>query len=256
MQGCLHRPFLQSPRRTLQQVAQRIGVMSNTTKPFDYAAFVDELRVLRDSYADPPPNHRNAESLAFKQWRHQLSDLIGRIEAKGYHINCRVNERRFRETASWSQPARDRKSAFDTAHAETMIELDAIISNFQKYGDPKEPPQVPLLASLHADPAPRERLEWNKEATFSWYLQNTPVGTIWAFMGIVATLMYGSYRVGVTVERWWPEVKPSAATDHELKTVPKVQSPSVSAPAAAPSAQRPLPSDQRTSDPQVQPRQQ
>lgn len=203
------------------QLACRIGVMSTTTKPFDYAAFIGELRALRDSFSNPPSNHRTRDSLEFKLWRHQVSDLIDRIEAKGYDINCRISDRQFRVMSYASISPREQQAAFDKAHAETMIEINTIISNFEKYGDPKATPPAPAIApSPPPGHAPKQPLEWNKEATFMWYLKNTPVATLWAFGVVVFGLIGGALLVGIFIEKRWPEAKPPVVADQASKVLP------------------------------------
>jgi hypothetical protein len=234
------------------QVAGRIRVMDNTTKPFDYAAFINELSALRDSYANPPPNHRTHDSLGFKQWRHQVSDLIERIQVKGYDINCRIGGRQFRVMSYASISPREQQAAFDKAHTETMIELNTIISNFEKYGDPKATPPAPALGpSPHPDFAPKRPLEWNKEATLSWYAKNTPAGTLWGFVAVVFGLIVGAFFLGIAVEKRLPEAKPPLVADQASKVLPKDQTPAASQPVSAAVVVQPPIGGQPASNPKV-----
>ncbi len=237
------------------EIARRIGVMSTTTKPFDYSAFIDELGVLRDSYANPPSDHRTRDSLEFKQWRHQVSDLIDRIEAKGYDINCRISSRQFRVMTSAPISPREQQAAFDKAHAETMIELNTIIGNFEKYGDPKATPPAQVQAlSPHPDVAPKQMLEWDKEATLMWYLKNTPAATLWGFGVIVFGLIGGAILLGITIEKRWPEAKPPVVADPASMVLPpESQRPAASQPASAGLLDQPPIGGQPTSNTKVQP---
>jgi hypothetical protein len=231
-------------------LAGRIHTMNITTKPFDYAAFIEELRVLRDSYADPPSNHRTYDSLEFKQWRHRLSDLIDRIEAKGYEINCGIGHRQFRVMSYASISSREQQAVFSKAHAETMIELNTIISNFEKYGDPNLTPAVPALTPSHPPESTTVKpLEWNKEATLSWYVKNTPVATLWGFVAVVFFMLVGAYGVGVAVEKRWPEAKSRAVSDLASTALPQQPTRAASKPVSNSSVVQPPIGGQSASHP-------
>lgn len=208
--------------------------MDKTTAPFNYAAFINELTVLRDSFANPPLNHRTHDSLEFKQWRHQVSDLIERIESTGYDINCRIGQRRFRVMSYGSITPREQQETFNNAHAETMIELNTIINNFEKYGDPKATSPVPALeSSISPDFANKKPLQWEKEATLMWYLNNTPAVTLWGFGVVFVSLVLGAFFLGIAIEKRWPEVKPPVVSEQPLKALPNDHTLATSQPASA-----------------------
>lgn len=198
--------------------------METKSNLFDYAAFIYELRALRDSYANPPLNHRNRESLTFKEWRHHVSDLIERMGKKGYDINCRISQRQFRVMSSGPTSPHLQQKTFDNAHAETMIELNTIISNFEKYGDPKATPLAQALETLvPLGSAQKEPLKFEKEATLSWYFKNTPVGTLWKFGGVSLAVISAAFYGGMTKEKLWPEAKPSAIASQPASAALVVQ---------------------------------
>ena len=216
------------------QIRGRIRNMDITINPFNYAAFIKELTDLRDSFANPPLNHRTHESIEFKQWRHQVSDLIERIESKGYDINCRIGQRRFRVMSYGSISRRELQEAFDNAHAETMIELNTIINNFEKYGDPKARSSVPVLDPLiFPDFEKKKPLEWKKEATLMWYFNNTPAVTMWGFGVVIVSLILGAFLLGIAIEKRWPEAKPPVVSEQALKASPSDHTLATSKPASA-----------------------
>ena len=224
-------------------------------KPFDYAAFVNELRILRDSYANPPSNHRTCDSGEFKQWRHQVSDLIGRIELMGYNINCRINSRQFRVIAYAVTSTREQQAAFDKAHADTMIELNTIISNFEKYGDPHGTSRTPVQTPSPSYSAPIQTppLEWTKDATLMWYLKNTPLRTLWTFGTIFVAAMGAAFWTGTVFEKRWPEAKPPVATNNVSdRFQSEVQKPTASQPISAPPVVQTPIDGHPSSTPQVQ----
>lgn len=208
--------------------------MSTAPKPFDYTAFIDELSGLRESFSNPPPNHRCHDSSAFKLWQHRVIDLIDRIEAQGYRINCGIRLRRFRVTAYAPVSPAAQQKAFDRALAETTIELDTIISNFEKYGDPRQPSPAPALAITPSrESTPGQPLEWNKDATFGWYLKHTPARTLWGFVVSVGGLVVGAFFSGMYVEKRLPEARSPTSLDKGSKVVPPEQRPAASPPAPA-----------------------
>lgn len=216
------------------QIGGKIHNMDITIKPFDYAAFINELTVLRDSFANPPLNHRTHDSLEFKQWRHQIGDLIERIESRGYDINCRIGQRRFRVMSYGAISPRELQKAFDNAHAETMIELNTIISNFEKYGDPRATsPATALEPSIPSDFAQKKPLEWKKDATLLWYFNNTPIGTLWGFGVVFASLILGAFFLGIAIEKRWPEAKPPVVAEQASKVLSSDHTPAALQPASA-----------------------
>lgn len=205
--------------------------MSTAPKPFDYTAFIDELSGLRESFSNPPPNHRCHDSSAFKLWQHRVIDLIDRIEEQGYRINCGIRLRRFRVLAYAPVSPAAQQKAFDGALAQTMIELDTIISNFEKYG--VSPPAPALAITPSRESTSGQPLEWNKEATLGWYLKHTPARTLRGFVASVLSLVVGAFLFGMYVEKRWPEARSITSVDKGSKVVPLEQTPAASRPESA-----------------------
>jgi hypothetical protein len=199
--------------------------METLTKPFNYAAFIEELRILRDSFAEPPENHQTNESIVFKQWRHQVIDLIQRIRSQGYSINCSIELRRFRITYGYGQPSiHQHKEFFNKAHSETMIEINTIIDNYEKYGAPRNP----LLASALSQTAlnssgsdqQRRKEKWDADSPLSWYWQNIPA-RIMVRVGIFFCTVIGTaFCAGVIFNVLWPNSLLSAAIKQSSMLLP------------------------------------
>lgn len=208
--------------------------LPSVPRTFDYPAFIAELRVLRDSFANPPTNHRNHLSPEFQRWKHELCDLIARVEsACGVGVNTAIRGRRFQVMALGSITPREQLEAFNQAHTETMIELDTILSNYEKYGDPTAKLNgAPVIASPEEPPV--ERLKWNKEATLRWYVENTPATTMMA----VLLAFFAVFSAGYGVAQWKAEL-PKTATVEALGSV-LPQSNSASQPTISPSRPAPV----------------
>jgi hypothetical protein len=210
------------PNLDIAFVARKIGAMSTAAKPFDYAAFIEELRVLRDSFSDQSLIHRTYDADEFKLWRHQLSDLIDRIEARGYDINCHIRGRQFRVFSYSPITQREQQAVFDRALADTMIELGTIINNFERYGDPgaATPTSAPIPTPSQ-DFETKQPLEWRKEATLSWYFKHTPAATLWTIGAVVSSLIVGAFFLGIFVEKRLPEAKPAVTSVPAAKVLPQ-----------------------------------
>lgn len=110
-----------------------------TSKMFTYQSFVDELMPLiaqAQGLIDADGMHQNA---AFRKWRHEVTDLIQRIERVGYEINCQISSRRFgvaQVSYTESATAAQRMKGFNRDLRDTINELSTIIDRFSLYGDP------------------------------------------------------------------------------------------------------------------------
>lgn len=108
---------------------------------FDYEAFVRELRRLAEAPTFGSMGPKYTEDLVFRAWKHNLVDLIQRIEAQGYEVHCNVRSRFFspRVRSGGGGEAARRQAyaeAFFAAVNQTLIEIRTIISRFEDYGVP------------------------------------------------------------------------------------------------------------------------
>src|SRR6516164_11457711 len=104
------------------------------TKPFDYAAFVDEITDLVE--VGETLHERHSASEGFRRWQHELQDLINRTRRIGYPVNCGVAQRHFSSDFSdlADNPVELNSTAFERDMADTLMEQRLIIANFRKYG--------------------------------------------------------------------------------------------------------------------------
>lgn len=143
-------------------------------KPFDYSAFIEELRESRDVAENFTEAQQHHESNVFKVWKHDLVQLINKARKLGYTVSCNVEVRTFYNRFASGNPYPNPQ--FLQHLHETWIEIDHLVRDFEKYGDPKLLPSASdTLAPVPASaPPPKEPLKWSKEATLKWYLENTP----------------------------------------------------------------------------------
>lgn len=123
---------------------------------FDYAAFIEELRMLFARGKALRTDERNLDSEIFRRWRHETRDLIDRINRLRYDIKCSIETRAFQVLSYSSVSAKGQQQAFDRDFEDTLSELDLVVARFDKYGDPKNKPVVPALSRAAAVQASRK----------------------------------------------------------------------------------------------------
>lgn len=111
-----------------------------------YNQFIDELRPLIEEGRGLAHLKRMHEDPAFRKWRYEVTDLIDRIEDATYAVNCSIRERRFDERGSYTyNPAQnERLAAYDRDLQDTLVELETIVSRFDKFGEPKGAETAPV----------------------------------------------------------------------------------------------------------------
>lgn len=119
-----------------------------------YAQFIDEIKPLRAQIEGLRQEPGLANSVAFKKSSHALLMLVRAVKSMGYRsTGCYIEGRIFTQHNPWS--SRDAATYFNAELDDTVVELDDLISHFEKYGDPKPlPPAVaaPLAEELLAAP--------------------------------------------------------------------------------------------------------
>jgi hypothetical protein len=176
-----------------------------------YAQFINEIRPLFAQIDDLRKQPKLAESLAFKTWLHSLNMLIHTIRRLGYRrTGCHVDSRLFTDHNPWSKASA--ADVFNKALDDTAIELANIISNYDRYGDPKPPipatppveelvvqetkPVVPAFATL---PKPGE-------LTWTWVSTSVPFA-YWYLAAAAAVALVGA---GFQAGELWASRRPAA----------------------------------------------
>jgi hypothetical protein len=149
---------------------------------FTYSAFITELRPLTERARNLSDRSNRVEDEDFRRWRHEVTDLISRIEARKYRINCQIVYRNFDELGSYTYtPSRgERLAAYKRDLIDTITELETLISHFDKYGDPRAEPAPPPVrgASVPAVPTEPPKLQPPERVTPAWLWQHGTV-TLW-----------------------------------------------------------------------------
>jgi len=172
-----------------------------------YEDFVNELRPLLQEAAVLLNLQNLHEEPHFRKWRHNVTDLIERIEDQGYEINSSIQNRYFDEPGSYTyDPTRkDRINAFNRDLQDTINEFETIIARFDKYGDPKEPPENAIETA--------EPLEWPQKITLSWLFKHAPIG-LWFKAG---GILLAAIILGITIgqSQLYKELSSKYRTDIE-----------------------------------------
>jgi len=192
-------------------------------KPFDYAAFIDELKPLIERGRKFDDSDRSHSSQTYRAWRLELLDLIHRVNRLRYDINCGVEGRWFQVMSYATTSAREQRQAFDRDLEDTLTELELVVSRFDKYGDPRAK-SIALAgpgnpAVTHPTPAKSETLVAPEKVTFAWLWAHVPLklfGMLLVSYGLVfsAGLTVASTKVGKTIISWFTsETVPTAAAE-------------------------------------------
>jgi hypothetical protein len=153
-----------------------------------YRDFVEELRPLTAQAMEFWGSLELNGGLEFRKWRHGVSDLIGRIEEAGYSVYCIIDTRQFDELGGYSHTSSldERVDAFNRDLEDTITELETVISRFDKFGDPKAPPQADA-------PTP---LQMPEKVTAAWIWNNAPITLWWKLAGVAALIFVTGIAIG------------------------------------------------------------
>lgn len=189
-------------RTAAKEITGKVGVLLTTALMQTYAQFIDEIRPLRSQIDDLRHEAGLSNSAAFKKWNHALLMLVSGVKSRGYrNTGCYIEGRIFTHHNPWSNT--DAATYFNAELDDTMIELDNIISNFEKYGDPKPPtpvapPVKELPAALEAAPAPPTFATLPKpgELTWSWVSTSVPFAYWYLAAGAAVALAGIGFQAG------------------------------------------------------------
>jgi hypothetical protein len=160
-----------------------------------------------------PKARQQANDAEFRRWKLRLTDLLDRVESLGYDVRCGVVHRHF-------QAAYDSGSDRVWVHdmTETLSEIELIIENYEKYGDPARtrkgrtswfgegpvppkastPAEAPVLAPATepvtvSAPTP---LAAPEKVTIGWMIHNVAWKGWTALGSLFALVAVGAYNLG------------------------------------------------------------
>lgn len=103
-----------------------------------YKEFIEELTSLlgRANLLFSAPRLKDSQD--FKRWKKELEMLFIAIEEEGYQIQCGVISRDFSVFSPYgpTPTAQHRTEAFNNDLQETIHEMEILINNFHKFGEP------------------------------------------------------------------------------------------------------------------------
>lgn len=178
-----------------------------TTREWGYPAFIEELKPMIEEARAFDHHARRHDSEVFRVWRHKIGDLCTRISRSHMDSDTRLGQRSFMVQSYGSFTARDQAEAFDRDMHDTLIELQHIVDQYGKYGEPRmragyAPKAAPAAAPAAEpiSPAKAAEPEWPQKdkLTLYWLLKNMPMSA-WA---VVGALCVGAYGLGTTVGAW------------------------------------------------------
>lgn len=100
---------------------------------FEYKDFIYELNKLFRTGQELDQNTPSEldDDLTFRAWRHDVTELIRKMNEKGYSDVCKIEKRLFGKMST-NPEKYFRQELFDT-----MTELDTILKHYKKYGAPE-----------------------------------------------------------------------------------------------------------------------
>lgn len=148
-----------------------------------YADVISELGRLAAEAKRLRTHSRMHLDPAFRRWRHEVETCLSQALSAGFEVPgiVRVHTRRF----GVSDRIIDDDEQFAMYQREmddTVIELETIISNYQKFGEPEKRNSVDLK--------PRE---WPAKITLAWLFHNAPLSLwIWLASALLAVFLLGT----------------------------------------------------------------
>jgi len=188
-------------------------------KPLDYLAFVVELRQLIDEARGLETIGRwDANDNVFRRWRAKLIDLLAQIRKAGYKdVRCEVGAVEF----AYYGPGDAKYAArhFERHLDDTLIEIQLIVDNYDKYGDPKEP-ETEAIAEPATAPEATPTLLPPEKVTIPWIWKNVSIpllvgGSIFLAAVFAFGLTLGGTKAGQSVVGMFtsPASAPASAPD-------------------------------------------
>jgi len=174
-------------------------------KAFDYDAFINDLILLVKRADLFTAQDRTHDSDNFRQWQHEVIDLINRISRQRYRINCYVQHRLFRINGYGSYSPDDQRAQFDRALKDTLNELRLVIENYKRYGDPNIGPATSAADSTRNSVLPiiegviTEELNWPEGVTLKWLFDKMPANIWWMLLSLLGASIIGSFGAGYWV---------------------------------------------------------
>ena len=174
---------------------------------FTYSAFVEALAPLIKQASTLLQSADLADGADFRRWRHDLADLIQRIESRSYRVNCDVAGRAFRIVSLGGPVSKEgQRARFRRDMEDTIAELEILVALYDQFGDPNPPQTLPT--SVGKPLAPPDKV------TLAWLWQHAPI-SLWAAAASALAVAF-ALGVGAGQSRLYVELeaklRPAAAS--------------------------------------------
>lgn len=154
-----------------------------------YQDFIADVRNLIEEAERISRSGATHEDPQFRDWRHRAESLVNEVAALGYRLPGKFESSRRSYRAMYSGASRnDDASALAKELNDSTIELRHLITQYEKYGEPKS---VQVVGEGGSHLAVPERV------TLAWLFKNVPIG-LWAS---ALGLLGGAFVLGVAVAR-------------------------------------------------------
>lgn len=100
-----------------------------------YDQFIDALGPLIEEAKSLFDREELDEGQDFRRWRHQVTDLIQRIQDEGYVVNFSMEGRYFDEPY-YMATKQERLDAYNRDLQDTVNELEAVVTGYRQSGEP------------------------------------------------------------------------------------------------------------------------
>lgn len=176
---------------------------------FAYATFIQELRSLAEQGRGLADQPQGVDAESFRRWRHQVCDLISRIGEQGHRVNCRIVDRGF-GARGWYSNQSEKAIAFKRDMADTIIEIELLVTRFDQYGDPTSgEAHLKKRGGSKADgPAIEKALQPTEKVTLVWLQQHVPISMWLKVLGTLVSIVFSAFLLGVTVGQsdWYQKI--------------------------------------------------
>ena len=171
----------------------------------------------KEFVAELPPFIAEAEGLKsasvldknhkFRNWRHRVTELINQIEIEGYRVNCNIYNRQFRGFGD----ALSKIEGYVRDLSDTIIELETIVDNYDKYGVPKKIEKANESNSIKSGLIP----------TIRELLLSLPFDQVWKMLAAIITILgiifYAGFYSGTFYEKHFSVESEAVIKDESAK---------------------------------------
>lgn len=171
-------------------------------RPFDYPAFIEGLKQLRDQVDTFEEEDRDHGAPVFVRWLDSLKYLLDKVDRLGFrHVICRVQERQFTapDRSEFKTP-KIRRIYFDRGLSDTLVEIDRILWEYKNFGEPLRS-QEPLHTATGAPGSAASTGTEEKSAgvqekySYGWWRDHFPLPLLLSVLVVIA----GAFGLGLTM---------------------------------------------------------